>query len=76
MGDDKLETNFHVLVHLEKGSWEFTYLVVENFVSYLHMCDDKDHLVGIDVSTILELIFFPTIVVSNLIIFFDMIWFN
>jgi hypothetical protein len=71
-----LKLIIHVLVHLEKGSWEFGYLVVENFVNYLHRRGDKDHIVCIDVNTILELICFPTIVVSNMIIFFDMIWFN
>jgi hypothetical protein len=32
--------------------------VVENYVNYIHSRGDRDHLVGIDVSTILELICF------------------
>lgn len=71
-----LKLIIHLLVHLEKGSWERGYLVVEKFVNYLHRHGDRDRLVGIDVSTILELICFPMIVVLKLIIFFDMIWFN
>jgi hypothetical protein len=63
MANDKLEINYPCLYPPREGIMGIWLLGVENFVSYLHRHGNRDHLIGIDVSTILELIYFPTIVV-------------